>query len=133
MDEEKPKRARKSRSKAAAYVDPETGEPDYAAFLDSLTWDALKKWEQVVKMKVPRTHRQYVRLATIQERAANNIVRASILLGAQRLKRRQTDKLQELLAEIRRAGHQPPLLEAAAQRVQEAVLEPEGDQVAGRS
>jgi len=99
------------------------GEPDYAAKLDSLTWDALGKWEKIIKMKVPRGHRQYVRLATIQERCANNIVRASIALGAQLLKRRQSDKLSELLAEIRRHGHEPKLLEEAATVVRDAEIE----------
>lgn len=117
MDEKKPP-ARRSRR-----VLSEDDENDYSAKLDSLTWDALGKWEKIIKMKVPRGHRQYVRLATIQERCANNIVRASIALGAQKLKRRQTDKLTELLAEIRRHGHEPKLLDEAATVVREAETE----------
>lgn len=43
-----------------------------------------------------------MRSLTIKERAANNVVRAAIALGAQKLKRQQKDKIGELLALVRK-------------------------------
>src|SRR5216684_788369 len=98
----------------------EDGESDYGAILDELTGDALKVWGKFLKAPVKPGNRQYVRSLTIKERAANNVVRACIALGAQRLKRRQTDQLQKLLDEIKKHGRDTPLLEQASQVVAES-------------
>ena len=116
-DEDAPPKPRRRRRRNRAVT--ADGDPDYSAKLDELTWKALKQWERVLNARVPRSNRGYVRSLTIKERCANNVVRASIALGAQMLRRRQTDKLTELLDLIKREGRNPKLIEQAEETLAE--------------